>query len=177
MKPHTPNNAQSISSLSPASSPALSSAWAGQLAQSLQTTSALSPEAQARLKHNILNAIAQTKPSTADTATPALRNVRRDEGWKPLAARVEVKLLHDDGHTLSWLLKLQPGGRLLAHDHADGAEECMVLEGSLCINGESFAAGDYQIAEPGTVHHEVMSDAGCLVYLRSPSSRRKDLML
>lgn len=145
----------------------LSPAWTGQLAQSLREQHTLSAEAQARIKQALMQKI---------TSTSLVRNVRRDAGWMNLGKRMQVKVLHDDGTTLSWLLKLLPGGCLPEHDHADGAEECMVLEGTLRINGEEFVAGDYQIALPGSVHHEVSSESGSLVYLRSPSSRRKDLM-
>jgi anti-sigma factor ChrR (cupin superfamily) len=155
---------------------ALSPAWTGQLAQTLRTDYRLSPEANARIKQSILQKIAAPINSPQESADVKVHNVRRNEGWVHLAKHVQAKVLHDDGTSLSWLLKLLPGGGLPEHDHADGAEECMVLEGSLRINGEHFHAGDYQIALPGSVHHEVFSEAGSLVYLRSPSSRRKDLM-
>jgi anti-sigma factor ChrR (cupin superfamily) len=157
---------------------ALTPAWTGQLAQALRTENGLSLEASARIKQSLMQKItaqtAQPEPSLEQDAN--VRNVRRDEGWVQLSKRVQAKVLHDDGTSLSWLLKLLPGGSLPVHDHADGAEECMILEGNLRINGEAFQAGDYQIALPGSVHHEVASEEGSLVYLRSPSSRRKDLM-
>ncbi len=153
---------------------ALNSLWAGVLAEEIAPAHRLSGEASARIKQQLMAKISAPAAPTADAAL--VRNVRRDEGWVPLGKRIQVKVLHDDGHTLSWLLKLLPGGGLPQHDHADGAEECMVLEGTLRINGEEFVAGDFQIALPGSVHHEVASDTGSLVYLRSPSSRRKDLM-
>jgi anti-sigma factor ChrR (cupin superfamily) len=147
--------------------PSLNPAWAGQLAQSLRSEHTLSPEASDRIKQALMQKI----------AAPALvHNVRRGDGWVNLSKRVQAKVLHDDGTSLSWLLKLLPGGGLPVHDHADGAEECMILEGQLRINGEDFFAGDFQIALPGSVHHEVSSEHGSLVYLRSPSSRRKDLI-
>jgi anti-sigma factor ChrR (cupin superfamily) len=147
--------------------PTLSPEWSGQLAQSLRTEHALSPEASARIKQSLMQKISESA---------LVHNVRRDDGWVNLGKRVQAKVLHDDGTSLSWLLKLLPGGGLPQHDHADGAEECMVLEGQLRLNGVDFFAGDYQIALPGSVHHEVSSEQGSLVYLRSPSSRRKDLM-
>jgi anti-sigma factor ChrR (cupin superfamily) len=153
---------------------ALNSLWTGVLAEEIAPAYRLSNEASARIKQQLMAEISATAPPVARTGL--VRNVRREEGWKQLSKRMQVKVLHDDGHTLSWLLKLLPGGALPEHDHADGAEECMVLEGRLRINGEEFAAGDFQIALPGSVHHEVASDTGSLVYLRSPSSRRKDLM-
>jgi anti-sigma factor ChrR (cupin superfamily) len=147
--------------------PTLSPEWSGQLAQSLRTEHSLSPEASARIKQSLMQKIAESS---------LMHNVRRDDGWVNLGKRVQAKVLHDDGTSLSWLLKLLPGGSLPQHDHADGAEECMVLEGQLRLNGVDFFAGDYQIALPGSIHHEVSSEQGSLVYLRSPSSRRKDLM-
>jgi anti-sigma factor ChrR (cupin superfamily) len=147
--------------------PSLNPAWAGQLAQSLRTEHALSPEASARIKQSLMQKIAESS---------LVHSVRRDDGWINLSKRVQAKVLHDDGTSLSWLLKLLPGGGLPVHDHADGAEECMILEGQLRINGEDFFAGDFQIALPGSVHHEVSSEQGSLVYLRSPSSRRRDLI-
>jgi anti-sigma factor ChrR (cupin superfamily) len=159
---------------------ALNSAWTGQLAQHLHAPHGLSQEANARIKQSILQKITASTDSNAPVPTPApeanVRNVRRDDGWVNLGKRVQAKVLHDDGTNLSWLLKLLPGGGLPEHDHADGAEECMVLEGQLRINGVDFWAGDYQIALPGSVHHEVSSEQGSLVYLRSPSSRSKDLV-
>lgn len=149
----------------------LNEAWTGVLAQALATSHAHEPSAEARLrmKQQLLS-----KLTAAPTQT--VRNVRREEGWQTLSKRVQIKVLNDDGQTLSWLLKLLPGGQLPEHDHADGYEECMVLEGQLRINDEIFSAGDYQIALPGSVHHQVGSETGSLVYLRSPSSRRRDLM-
>jgi anti-sigma factor ChrR (cupin superfamily) len=149
-------------------------AWAGQIAQALRSEPSLSPQASKRIKTALMARIATARPEAV--ANQNIHNVRRNEGWHPLGKRLQVKVLHDDGTSLSWLVKLLPGGGLPVHDHADGAEECMVLEGSLRINGEVFGAGDYQIALPGSVHQEVFSDTGCLIYLRSPSSRRKDLM-
>jgi anti-sigma factor ChrR (cupin superfamily) len=151
---------------------ALNNLWAGVLAEEIAPAHRLSHEASERIKQQLM---ARVSGSAAQTE-PVVRNVRRDEGWVQLGKRVQAKVLHDNGQTLSWLLKLLPGGRLAEHDHADGAEECMVLEGQLRINGEDFWAGDYQIALPGSVHHDVSSESGSLVYLRSPSSRRQDLM-
>ncbi len=151
---------------------ALNDLWAGVLAQEIAPAHALSDASRERIKQQLMAKVAGQAAQT----TPLVRNMRRDVGWVMLGKRMQVKVLHDDGTTLSWLLKLLPGGGLPEHDHADGAEECMVLEGQLRINGEEFVAGDYQIALPGSVHHEVRSDSGSLVYLRSPSSRRRDLM-
>ncbi len=157
---------------------ALNNLWAGVLAEEIAPAHRLNDAANARIKQQLMAKISPFSAPTVSSspANSLVRNVRRDESWVNLSKRVQAKVLHDDGQSLSWLLKLLPGGHLDEHDHADGAEECMVLEGQLRINGEDLAAGDYHIALPGSVHHEVSSEQGCLVYLRSPSSRRKDLV-
>jgi anti-sigma factor ChrR (cupin superfamily) len=167
----TPNQSEPGDS----STPALSPAWVGVLAQGLAAPdTALSPQAAQSIKERLMQRIAtQTLP--AAPADGQVLNIMRDEAWVSLSRKIQVKVLHDDGTTLSWLLKLLPGGRLPQHDHADGLEECLILEGQLSINGAPFGGGDYQIAHPGSVHYEVASEHGALVFLKSPSSRRKDL--
>jgi anti-sigma factor ChrR (cupin superfamily) len=160
----------------PEATPALSAAWVGTLAQGLQMAqdSALSPTSSMAIKARLMQRIGA--PSHApEEADGKVVSIMRGDAWVSLSKKIQVKVLHDDGHTLSWLLRLLPGGRLPQHDHADGLEECLVLEGQLRINGDMFGAGDYQIAHPGSVHCEVASDTGALVFLKSPSSRRKDL--
>jgi anti-sigma factor ChrR (cupin superfamily) len=94
--------------------------------------------------------------------------VRCDEGWQPFGDAAQMKVLHDDGRTMSWLLRLQAGARLPAHEH-DGPEECLVVSGDLWLNGECFGPGDYQVAAAGSRHDDVRSDRGCLLLVRSPS--------
>jgi quercetin dioxygenase-like cupin family protein len=155
----------------------LSSAWIGTLAQGLRAPqdATLSAESAQTIKVRLMQRIA-AQPQMPTAAAPNVVSILRDDAWVSLNKKIQVKVLHDDGVTLSWLLKLLPGGRLPEHDHNDGAEECMVLEGQLRINGEQFVCGDYQIAHPGSVHFEVSSDLGALVFLKSPSSRRKSLV-
>ncbi len=155
----------------------LGSAWVGAIAQGLAVAqdTALSPASAQAIKTRLMQRIASHEELPAqqeDTVITILRN----DAWVHLGKRVQVKVLHDDGTTLSWLLKLLPGGRLPEHDHSDGAEECMILEGQLRINGTEFVCGDYQIAHPGSVHFEVASEQGALVFLKSPSSRRSSLV-
>lgn len=177
--PHPPRDPQA-----PEPTAALSAAWVGTLAQGLQLAqdSALSPTSAMAIKARLMQRIGASNVAQADANTDSgalaggkVVSIMRDEAWVSLSKKIQVKVLHDDGHTLSWLLRLLPGGRLPQHDHADGLEECLVLEGHLRINGAMFGTGDYQIAHPGSVHFEVASDTGALVFLKSPSSRRKDL--
>jgi anti-sigma factor ChrR (cupin superfamily) len=151
-------------------------AWVAALAQGLATAddATLSAPSAAAMKARLMQRI------SSQAVEPASKNehivsIMRDDAWVQLGKKVHVKVLHDDGTTLSWLLKLLPGGRLPEHDHHDGAEECMVLEGQLRINGAEYGCGDYQIAHPGSWHFEVLSEQGALVFLKSPSARRKTL--
>jgi quercetin dioxygenase-like cupin family protein len=157
---------------------ALHPSWAGLFAQHLTVSddNALSAQAAAAIKQKVMQRIGTTAGSNVSTAKGSIKNSMRDSDWKVLTKSLHVKLLHDDGKTISWLLKLLPGGYLPVHDHADGVEECMVIEGELKINGEPFKAGDYQVAYPGSVHHQVASETGAVLFLKSPVSRKKDLM-
>jgi anti-sigma factor ChrR (cupin superfamily) len=144
--------------------------WRDLLAQVLPVQP-MSAESRARVRDRLMQRITHESP----TKPAVIHNIRKDEAWRPLGKRAQAKLLHDDGINISWLLQLMPGGRLIEHDHADGAEECMVVQGSVRINGEHFESGDYQIALPGSVHHEVTSETGALLFLKSPCSRRAQL--
>ncbi len=163
----------------------LPAAWVGLIAQCVPAADAseLSAQAQASIKQKIMQRIGPASAAPATSTTPAsptngeVISVMRDSAWITLGKKLQVKLLHDDGITISWLLKMLPGGRLQPHEHADGAEECMVLEGELSINGVKFKGGDYQIAHPGSTHFEVATEVGALLFLKSPASRKKDLML
>ncbi len=183
--PHLPQDPQESQA-----APALSAAWIGTLAQGfkLAQDSALSPTSASAIKARLMQRIGapsglrggahaaiETSADSGANAIGTVVSIMRGDAWVSLSKKIQVKVLHDDGHTLSWLLRLLPGGRLPQHDHADGLEECLVLEGQLRINGDMFGTGDYQIAHPGSVHYEVASDTGALVFLKSPSSRRKDL--
>lgn len=104
-----------------------------------------------------------------DGAAFAFVNIAAHEGWELLAAGVERKVLFDDGRNMSFLVRLAAGVALPPHEH-DGPEECLVLAGDLWLDDEHLAAGDYQLAQPGTRHSTIRSDHGCLVFARAPSS-------
>lgn len=128
---------------------------------------AVAPETAARIKDRLAKRVAAAPHSAA----PQFIDIRAGEGWRPLADKAEMKILHDDGATRSWLVRLQPGARLDAHAHEFGPEECLVIEGELWLNGERFGAGDYQLALRGSAHEQVGTDSGCVLFVRSPSPR------
>jgi hypothetical protein len=84
---------------------------------------------------------------------------------------VSIRLLQTDRETrrFSAFLRLDPGASLDSHTH-DGAEECVVLSGSITVAGRTLAAGDYQLAEAGSPHAEQVSPDGCLLFLSGPLS-------
>jgi quercetin dioxygenase-like cupin family protein len=154
----------------------LSAAWVGLFAQYLpaSNTDELDNQTAASIKQSVMQRIGA---SPAASGQAAVVSIKRDTDWISLTKKLQVKLLYEDSTTISWLLKMLPGGRLQPHEHADGAEECMVVEGELSINGVLFKSGDYQIAYPGSVHYEVATENGAMLFLKSPVSRKKDLML
>lgn len=88
------------------------------------------------------------------------------EGWQPLLAGVCCKVLHEQDQVRSCLLRLEPGAVLPLHQHAVD-EECIVLEGELCIGGQLVVrAGDYHLGRSGVPHATITSRCGALLFLR-----------
>jgi quercetin dioxygenase-like cupin family protein len=99
------------------------------------------------------------------------RVTAHEEGWTHFAPAIELKALRQDGTQRSWLLRLGPGTELPDHEHPEGDEECLVLEGSLAIDGRLLRAGDYQLVPRGVRHGRMRSDEGCVLFIRSPLPR------
>lgn len=123
-------------------------------------------DAAARIKRRVLKRVADGPHPAAS----GLIDIRREDGWQPLADKAEMKVLHDDGITMTWLVRLEAGAVLAGHDHA-ATEECLVLEGDFWLNDACYGPGDYQIAFAGSRHESARSRYGCLVFVRSPSPR------
>lgn len=111
--------------------------------------------------------LAQLKPKADHTRVSTLR--ARDDGWKPLAPKVDMQVLLDDGFTASWLVRVAAGGRIPSHEHSAGHEEFLVMSGACTVDGEQLKAGDFQIAARGSKHIDIFSAEGCLLFVRSPS--------
>lgn len=93
--------------------------------------------------------------------------VQRDQGeWVPLFPMVEMKVLCSIGKGASFLLRLQPGARLPAHDHLE-VEECLILEGELDLGGGVVLhTGDYHMAPRGLAHGMAISCLGALIFFQ-----------
>ena len=92
--------------------------------------------------------------------------------WGPLGDGIAYRVLHDDGRTFGWLMRMAAGTRLPKHSHDDGDEECLVLSGSMIAQGERLGAGDYQVALRHSVHDDVWCGEDALIYLRSATAQR-----
>ena len=101
------------------------------LAQILSALPATAPSAKrkASMKQSMLDRVSKLLVrESADTAAQIML-IRADEGhWYSFAPQVEMKVLHDDGATRSWLARFGPGGRVPAHIQS-GFEEAIVMDG------------------------------------------------
>jgi len=92
--------------------------------------------------------------------------VRAGEGtWKTIAPGARTKKLAKDGRRVSFLLDLDPGAVVDAHDHG-GGEDSYVIRGSCHIGALGLSAGDFHHVEGGAHHGDVVaSDEGCLLLI------------
>lgn len=98
--------------------------------------------------------------------TPQLDTIRAAEGsWKPFLPKVAIKVLRREAGIQTYLLRLDPGGVLLPHEHPED-EECIVLEGEVRIGDVVATQGDYHLAPKGVDHEAIVSDKGALLFLR-----------
>jgi hypothetical protein len=98
--------------------------------------------------------------------------VRANDGaWINFAKNVDMKILHDDGGTRSWLARFGPGGCVPAHIQT-GDEEAVVLTGWCYLDDEKISAGDYHRIGICERHGNIVSPNGCLIFVRSHSAKR-----
>lgn len=95
--------------------------------------------------------------------------IRADEGeWLEHSPGVAFKLLKLDAEAglQSYLLRLDPGAEIEAHDHhAD--EECLMLSGEVTFGDHlTLRAGDYHMVPKGAWHARAHSTEGCLAFIR-----------
>jgi hypothetical protein len=101
--------------------------------------------------------------------------ILKDAEWRIITPKIHVKVLRNDGVTMSWLLKLLADTKLAAHAHNDCDEECLVMEGAIRLDGKTLTAGDYTVARAGTEHLDIYSEQGCLLFLKSPATHEAGL--
>jgi len=92
-----------------------------------------------------------------------------ETAWKTLRTPgVSIKSLRDDktSGASTFLLRLEPGARVPAHNHPAG-EELFVLEGDFQVGPHRLARGDYLYTPPDG-KHAAGSEGGCLVLVTLP---------
>ena len=117
------------------------------------------PAAQARVKGRLLRRIA------AESTPRHLTVAADDGGWQPFGPGLTMKVLHHEGDTMSYLVRLAAGASLPAHRHPVD-EECVVLEGEMCIGDLVVGAGGYHLGRHGVLHDKLTSPGGALIFLR-----------
>ena len=86
-----------------------------------------------------------------------------DDGtWNNVSPGVTRKLLWNNE---TFLLRVAPGGTIRPHGHAR-VEHCVVVEGSMVIEGRSFGPGDYHGIQAGIPHKAIHAPDGLLLLIR-----------
>lgn len=80
--------------------------------------------------------------------------------WRDVGSGLCVLDLHEESGRRLQLVRLAPGGRILAHRHA-GTEVMYVVRGSIVVDGVRMKAGDVLTSPPDSVHRESWSAEGC----------------
>ncbi len=127
---------------------------------------------QAAMKKSLLSRINNMVTEKAAEKGPGLLVVRADEGrWLNFAPSVDMKVLHDDGDTRTWLARFGPGGCVPAHTQT-GDEEALVMDGWCYLDDVKLYSGDYHLIRKGERHGNILSPEGCLMFVRSHSLTR-----
>lgn len=134
-------------------------------------TSLSATPAQARaIRRRLLERVADTDDSHLTVPAGAA-------GWQPFGDGVQIKVLHESGGILSYLLRFAPGARLDAHRHPVD-EECLVLEGVLKVGTRiEVGPGGYHLARAGSLHAGISTDTGATLFLRGAEPQADQLLV
>jgi quercetin dioxygenase-like cupin family protein len=148
--------------------PALDEADAALIAAAI-APEPLGAAAHARIKRRLLQRIAADSTPRHLTVQPG------PAGWQPFGAGVQLKVLHEAGGVMSYLVRLAPGAALAAHRHPID-EECVVLEGEVVIGELRVGAGGFHLGRREVLHDHVRSDGGALIFLRGAPPELETLL-
>lgn len=107
--------------------------------------------------------------SISTKISSAVMTIKATKGdWITMIPGVQKKILNKDSSTgmQSYLLRMQAGATLPAHEHT-ADEECLMLEGDAMVGDIHLSTGDYHFALKGSRHGSVKTQNGCLAFLRS----------
>lgn len=117
------------------------------------------PTLARRIRRRVMQRVADADESHHTVAADA-------GDWQPFLDGVRIKVLRLQGEVLSYLLQLAPGATLPAHRHPLD-EECVVLEGRLCIGTRlEIGPGSYHLAHAGALHAPIVTPTGATIFLR-----------
>lgn len=116
-----------------------------------------SPEASARIAQKLMQRVSAQSQFF----------VFADLGeWKPLGPGMNVKLLHKDKLSRSFLIKMAENTAIPYHEHHKN-EETFVVQGEVWLDGVRCTDGDYHFASAGSFHKEVRTERGCTLLVKS----------
>jgi anti-sigma factor ChrR (cupin superfamily) len=86
--------------------------------------------------------------------------------WEEPAPGIHVKVLarDDKKHSVSMLVRLDPGTGYPGHTHS-GVEELHLLHGVLKVDDRTLYPGDFIRADAGSIDRRVWSETGCTCFL------------
>jgi predicted ChrR family anti-sigma factor len=128
------------------------------------------PPASAREKLLSLVAAEETRSQATalrNASSPLLTTLRADEGeWYEAATGIQVKHLFTDRQKgmVTTLVKMGPGTRIPLHRHR-GIEQCYIIEGDFHADNQRLGAGDFHVAQAGSVHEPVYTVEGALILI------------
>lgn len=103
----------------------------------------------------------------AQANAPSLVSRAANDSWVGIMPGVELRLLRAEplDPVQTFLLRLAPGARVPAHDHAE-PEECYMVEGEIEFGGATYAKGDYVLLPARSRHSEITSRNGGTILIR-----------
>ncbi len=145
--------------------------FASYIAANVSTARSVTAEQKSKIWAKISDGLAN--PAAPKLMAAAISTIPEAAGqWYRLNSEIQVKVLQDDGVMRSFLMRVDPGGRIPDHPHHHAEEECLVLEGEVWIGGELLRTGDYQHSAKGSMHRDLVSPKGCLLFLRGATNER-----
>jgi len=86
--------------------------------------------------------------------------------WTEMSPGVSFTVLFEDpvAKRRSILVRALPGSNYGSHFHAEGHEECLVLEGDLVMGDLKLRPGDFHLAAKGSTHPAATTRSGCVLY-------------
>lgn len=112
-----------------------------------------------------LKARIAAEPRDADRRPVTIREHQGE--WETYSPGVRIKLLNVDAASgaRSYLLKLDAGAVLRAHEHLMD-EECYMISGEATVGDLLLRAGDYHLIPKALPHGVTRSEKGALVFVR-----------